>query len=264
MAPPAPPTPCPSGCGYVVTWHATHCCHNCKRKAGSHGPLCKKRPPTAGNLPLVEADDMMPPEAALPPTADHPIEPPRPESAAPSQRSGPAITAAATAAEGSGWYPGKYLKMAHQNLTKRMAEVKAAKAKVSTSFPGGRCLHCALRSRAGAVWQRGPSRRAALRRAASSSCRLWAGGIARVAPTGSVSSTATSFAPALPRAPPRRGRRSLSCPSTTRPPTSSFSSTTTRPPTTTSRSAASSSHCRRSAAVCGPRRSCTRAKSSSK
>jgi len=32
---------CPGGCGYLVTWHATHCCAACKRN-GKHGPRCER------------------------------------------------------------------------------------------------------------------------------------------------------------------------------------------------------------------------------
>ena len=34
--------PCPGGCGYRVTWHATHCCNACQRHAGQHGPRCER------------------------------------------------------------------------------------------------------------------------------------------------------------------------------------------------------------------------------
>eukprot|EP00928_Gymnodinium_smaydae_P024621 TRINITY_DN1986_c0_g6_i1.p1 TRINITY_DN1986_c0_g6~~TRINITY_DN1986_c0_g6_i1.p1 ORF type:complete len:634 (+),score=120.76 TRINITY_DN1986_c0_g6_i1:100-2001(+) len=28
------------GCGYAVTWHATHCCNSCKNSGKKHGPAC--------------------------------------------------------------------------------------------------------------------------------------------------------------------------------------------------------------------------------
>jgi len=34
---------CPSGCGYAVTWHATHCCVSCKKGAGHHGKRCERK-----------------------------------------------------------------------------------------------------------------------------------------------------------------------------------------------------------------------------
>jgi hypothetical protein len=33
---------CPNGCGFNVTWHATHCCGKCLNSRG-HGPYCEKR-----------------------------------------------------------------------------------------------------------------------------------------------------------------------------------------------------------------------------
>jgi hypothetical protein len=39
-------TPCPTGCGRFVTWHATHCCALCELRPGQHGPRCI---PTAGD-----------------------------------------------------------------------------------------------------------------------------------------------------------------------------------------------------------------------
>mmetsp|Transcript_105400 Transcript_105400/g.272856 ORF Transcript_105400/g.272856 Transcript_105400/m.272856 type:complete len:340 (-) Transcript_105400:440-1459(-) len=33
---------CPGGCGYLVTWHATHCCAACKL-SGKHGPRCNRQ-----------------------------------------------------------------------------------------------------------------------------------------------------------------------------------------------------------------------------
>ena len=42
---PAPPPPsrtlCPSGCGFAVTWHPTHCCQACAIRQG-HGPHCDR------------------------------------------------------------------------------------------------------------------------------------------------------------------------------------------------------------------------------
>jgi hypothetical protein len=34
-------TPCPSGCGYQVTWHVSHCCGLCKM-GGGHGGKCDR------------------------------------------------------------------------------------------------------------------------------------------------------------------------------------------------------------------------------
>jgi len=36
-------TECPEGCGFVVTWHPTHCCAACKNKIGKHGPKCQQQ-----------------------------------------------------------------------------------------------------------------------------------------------------------------------------------------------------------------------------
>jgi len=33
---------CPGGCGFLVTWHDTHCCGACVRKNGTHGGLCEQ------------------------------------------------------------------------------------------------------------------------------------------------------------------------------------------------------------------------------
>jgi hypothetical protein len=51
--------------------------------------------------------------------------------------------------QGTGWYPGKYLKMAHRNLSNRMADVKAAKAKGQYQFPRRPllALHSAVKGR---------------------------------------------------------------------------------------------------------------------
>ena len=34
---------CAGGCGFQITWHATHCCKRCKQTPGKHGPMCSKR-----------------------------------------------------------------------------------------------------------------------------------------------------------------------------------------------------------------------------
>ena len=40
---PSKPTKvCPGGCGFAITWHATHCCMKCKSKPSQHGPMCRK------------------------------------------------------------------------------------------------------------------------------------------------------------------------------------------------------------------------------
>lgn len=36
------PKPCPSNCGYQVTWHRTHCCGQCSGKPGKHGGRCDR------------------------------------------------------------------------------------------------------------------------------------------------------------------------------------------------------------------------------
>jgi len=43
---------CPGGCGYVVTWHPTHCCAMCA-KGGAHGGRCE-RVSTAQQVPAVQ------------------------------------------------------------------------------------------------------------------------------------------------------------------------------------------------------------------
>ena len=35
---------CSGGCGYMVTWHRTHCCGACQSNPGSHGPHCDRQP----------------------------------------------------------------------------------------------------------------------------------------------------------------------------------------------------------------------------
>lgn len=35
--------PCPSGCGFLVTWHSTHCCSSCQRQHGEHGARCERK-----------------------------------------------------------------------------------------------------------------------------------------------------------------------------------------------------------------------------
>lgn len=35
---------CPGGCGFVATWHPTHCCRKCSVHPGYHGPACHRRP----------------------------------------------------------------------------------------------------------------------------------------------------------------------------------------------------------------------------
>ena len=44
-APPPPlgPKLCPSGCGFVVTWHSTHCCQRCVGEPGKHGSKCDRK-----------------------------------------------------------------------------------------------------------------------------------------------------------------------------------------------------------------------------
>lgn len=82
-------TPCPGQCGFVVTWHKSHCCRNCKLKPGKHGPLCKKRTVAAARELQQQAQQADPPD---------------------------------------GWYPGKHLGQALGRVKTRVAEVKAAKA----------------------------------------------------------------------------------------------------------------------------------------
>jgi CRP-like cAMP-binding protein len=33
---------CPGGCGFIVTWHPTHCCRNCAEGTGIHGRRCDR------------------------------------------------------------------------------------------------------------------------------------------------------------------------------------------------------------------------------
>lgn len=144
-----PQRPCPSGCGFVVTWHATHCCLNCKKKPGSHGPLCKKKkcqPIVTMNDDDDDEEDVgmdtdpveqqQVEQAPMPDTTETPI-------------AAPIVAAPAESASSGGWYPGKYLRLAHQNFTARMAEVKAAKAKGQYQFPRHplRAAASALKSR---------------------------------------------------------------------------------------------------------------------
>jgi hypothetical protein len=35
--------PCPNGCGFLVTWHGTHCCNACARGSGGHGFRCQRK-----------------------------------------------------------------------------------------------------------------------------------------------------------------------------------------------------------------------------
>ena len=53
-APSKPSKPCPNGCGYMVTWHATHCCEACKTHR-QHGPRCQKKPAPAKAAPAKAA-----------------------------------------------------------------------------------------------------------------------------------------------------------------------------------------------------------------
>ena len=39
-----PARPCPSGCGFAITSHPTHCCAPCERGAPEHGPKCEGKP----------------------------------------------------------------------------------------------------------------------------------------------------------------------------------------------------------------------------
>lgn len=36
--------PCPGGCGYLVTWHSSHCCGACSDGTCQHGQRCQKKP----------------------------------------------------------------------------------------------------------------------------------------------------------------------------------------------------------------------------
>jgi hypothetical protein len=36
--------PCPSGCGFLVNWHETHCCNACQHGRGGHGQRCEHKP----------------------------------------------------------------------------------------------------------------------------------------------------------------------------------------------------------------------------
>lgn len=39
--------PCPNGCGFLVTWHETHCCDCCKQQIGKHGRRCERKAVTS-------------------------------------------------------------------------------------------------------------------------------------------------------------------------------------------------------------------------
>ena len=39
---------CPSGCGFAVTWHVSHCCALCSVRPGQHGGRCARKPLSAG------------------------------------------------------------------------------------------------------------------------------------------------------------------------------------------------------------------------
>jgi len=43
--PPVSEKLCPSGCGFVVTWHKTHCCLWCEWEPGKHGDQCNRQLP---------------------------------------------------------------------------------------------------------------------------------------------------------------------------------------------------------------------------
>lgn len=60
-----PKGPCARGCGFMRTWHDTHCCNACEMGKGFHGPHCAKIPVESSISP--EASDG--PEAALLPSA---------------------------------------------------------------------------------------------------------------------------------------------------------------------------------------------------
>jgi hypothetical protein len=36
--------PCPNGCGFLVTWHDSHCCGACARGSGHHDQRCQRKP----------------------------------------------------------------------------------------------------------------------------------------------------------------------------------------------------------------------------
>jgi prolyl 4-hydroxylase len=48
--------PCPGGCGFAITFHATHCCEVCRLECG-HGPRCEHRP--AGRVSQAEAQALI-------------------------------------------------------------------------------------------------------------------------------------------------------------------------------------------------------------
>ena len=65
----APGDECPGGCGYLITWHKTHCCFLCAKVSGEHGPRCDKkragdvkaeRPEQDPNAPLSEEATLSP------------------------------------------------------------------------------------------------------------------------------------------------------------------------------------------------------------
>jgi hypothetical protein len=119
--------PCPSGCGFVLTWHKTHCCSRCKTTPGKHGPWC--------NRAIGEAESensSAKPMQALPSELEPTVQGPHraaivAESAA---VAGSAEEASPTGAprKGDGWYPGKHIHMAVKRLSERLTEVQAAKS----------------------------------------------------------------------------------------------------------------------------------------
>lgn len=37
-------SPCPNGCGFLVTWHGSYCCNGCASGRGCHGSRCERMP----------------------------------------------------------------------------------------------------------------------------------------------------------------------------------------------------------------------------
>lgn len=50
---------CPGGCGFAVTWHATHCCKACFNTGWKHGPKCWQLP-VRGTDPVTDTVDDTP------------------------------------------------------------------------------------------------------------------------------------------------------------------------------------------------------------
>jgi len=54
---------CAGGCGFMATWHPTHCCRRCEHGKGNHGPACEQvrcpAPPQPQKAPQEEMPEAM-------------------------------------------------------------------------------------------------------------------------------------------------------------------------------------------------------------